>query len=104
MADHEKYVRDRWDSAECLGLDGARFVSINRDLWMVPGNHRTDGPAWAAAYAFTIEREKQIAEVEEEIALLLNLRIHASELDVAQRIRVRLEAVLADLQRGMKEK
>ena len=63
-----------------------------------------NGPG--AARAFTEQRERDIAEVQEEIALIANLGSHVKQeafaVDIRKRILAGLQAVLSELQRGMK--
>jgi hypothetical protein len=128
--DMEQYVRDRWN---------LHFAKLD-DLWMPPKFHvriaipnmhsssstpgisvvrDTEAEAWQAAYAFTVEREKQIADVKEEIAMcqfyaenrekLLNGGYQnmltercTKDLAALKRIIGRLESTLAELTKGMK--
>lgn len=105
MTDRE-YVESKWDEVH----------PANMFIFLGP---YTDGNAyssWLAAAEFTRTREKQIAEVREEIDLLRMVRVAfesavkacpkdatwMNDLDKYQRILARMEAVLAELQRGMK--
>ena len=132
-AEMEQYVRDRWDEprhelAYCnalqmdSGSDPDEHVIYTRQNVTLARIWGTTAEAWAAAYAFTVERERQIEEKREEIVLVgeiatipqsmmelyakkeleFSLEFIANR-EIAQRILAILEAQLADLQRGMKE-
>ena len=68
------------------------------------GCEKDDDKAWAAAYAFTKQREQEIAEVEEEIHLLNGWRYVREYISPpATRILESREAALAELKRGLRE-
>jgi hypothetical protein len=128
----EAYVRERWESVQCKQHE--RFHPAKDGTWvdyMISANGLphvacagTAAEAWAAAYAFTVEREEEIREREEEIALIIreigdledgaldfekaglaNERVPTEfrqEAEVFKRILTRLQLALADLKRGMK--
>lgn len=118
----EEYVRAVWDYAFCCGIEGSRFVSINRDLWKVPGNWKTDAEAWHAAAEFTRDRIEEVRMLEREIGFLkkcanwygeqgaLSLRMglrdsaggEAREQCTSLRTLMRLDALLAEAKKGMR--
>ena len=60
------------------------------------------------AYAFTLAREEEIRQVEEEIAWIANMGFYLREdapqaISIRGRILERLQAALNELRRGMKE-
>jgi hypothetical protein len=69
MDTNEKYIRDRWELVHCC--DGS-YLGYARGTVLLQDSHRhwIDFDSWSAAKAFTVEREGQIAEIEEEIAWL----------------------------------
>ena len=107
MTEDERVVRDAW--AEVRSRIIARSISVA--IWV--GTESKEFWGWPAARAFTEERLKQIAEVEEEIAFLeKRVRPHwpiendiswvAADAKRLTRIIAAREAVLADLKRGTK--
>jgi len=100
--DMEQYVSDRWKLVhQCDGsyrhyLRGTILLQEVHGQWL-------DFDSWQAAYAFTLEREKQIAEVNEEIeAISAAIKVFPFYLARLERTFNRLAAALVDLQRGMK--
>jgi hypothetical protein len=103
----EEYVRSKWENvAEFNGAVGKSMV------YWISGSECSlsllcsslEG-AWQAARQFTEQRKREIAEVDEEVALLIWLE-QENEMEedstVARRIRERLQAIRADLAKGMK--
>ena len=85
-------------------------MSVSASGMFIPlHGYETEAEAWSAARAFTEQRERDIAEVEEEIALVV--KMHGSVHDLRKRDRMRYwqrilaveQARLAELRRGMKE-
>jgi hypothetical protein len=120
MDANERYVRERWEHIKYADtalsvLAGPHYVIIfseeNRRQIFAPYRH-TEAEAWAAAKAFTVEREKQIAEVEEEIEYvefrMRDIEENGGKIYVEcayrtlERIFAREQAALAELKRGMK--
>jgi len=131
MTDAEKRVREVWLNAR---YDGHRVLADNpngKANWILSGNinapfegshHLSERDAWQAALAFTEVRLKEIAELEEEIALvegvskttaafISSIYVHghikqdaAKESPVWKRFLARLQAALAELGKGMKER
>ena len=75
----EEYVRARWQLVAavptvvngyvvCAGLSADRQTVLR--LWMGPLHQCTEAEAWSIARTFTENREREIAEVQEEIAEL----------------------------------
>jgi len=67
--------------------------------------HINEAPAWSAAYAFTIEREEAIRQVEDEIELLQDSQSgfqSGPDWDAFERILAREQAALESLKKGMK--
>lgn len=69
MDENEKYVRERWELVHrCDGsyrhyVRGTVLVQDTHGHWL-------DFESWDFAYAFTIERERQIAEREQDCCIL----------------------------------
>ena len=106
MTEDEQYVKERYERVAIGG--GEEFgwrVSIIDSSERGPLYTDFYGPAlntcWQQARAFTEAREREIAEVEEEINWLMGARVHKYEIAIPQRILKSREAVLADLLRGM---
>ena len=101
----EEYVRARWAGVLDTGY------SVRLEIGEFGKWAKFDGlnKRWSAARAFTENREREIAEVEEEIeyvssfAWLPSRSGKREEHPVWQRILARLQARLAELRRGMKE-
>ena len=100
----EKYVRSRWASVHIPDTNHFHW-----EVWL----EFLDGRAeifkdWSAAYAFTLEREEQIREIREEIALLRGMiMLLQSEpgdetAPIYQRTINRLQEIVTELRRGMK--
>lgn len=96
---HEQFVREYWPgSADYLG-SGLRPIRV-----FTPSGVETF-KNWSAAYDFTVQRRKQIAEVEEEIAFMQGFSAyenHSIYGPARKRILTRLESALADLKKGLK--
>ena len=107
----EEYVRARWEVHTAFpNGNGKYYLALAPDKCLdgeFDGQFDTEAEAWSAARAFTENREREIAEVEEEIALIANLGSHVKQeafaVDIRKRILSREQAVLAELRRGMKE-
>jgi len=108
----EQYVRSRWKALGNLWWDreyDENWISASDEkgqpIRLFRGRS-TEAEAWQAAYAFTLEREKQIAEVKEEIAIHKKLGCAGfdteREVIAWYRLLDRLNAALVDLQKGMK--
>ena len=103
----EEYVRARWE-------DSVAFT-MGPNPWTLrlPCGKYFDGTideCWSGARAFTEQREREIAEVREEISEIEDDILSYSSHDNAdsfaviyRRILARLQARLAELRRGMKE-
>lgn len=59
--------------------------------------------SWDAAFAFTKERERQIAEIEEEIAYLKRQDYRQHVREINDRIVEREQAALQEIRRGMRK-
>jgi len=115
--DMEQYVRSRWKALGNLWWDreyDENWISASDEkgqpIRLFRGRS-TEAEAWQAAYAFTLEREKQIAEVKEEIAFAqIHLRVQHEGCgddgcgceEPIKRTIARLESTLAELTKGMK--
>lgn len=68
----EEYVRAQWEPDAKVPCLPHVVIVLNDPYWLAP--HADDdgyeAQCWSAAKAFTEDRERQIAEVEEEIAWL----------------------------------
>jgi hypothetical protein len=121
MDENEQYVRSKWEQVEAHWLPSmpdrfrvemvydSAMVWVDRPHAQIPSEKpfvrkQTEQQAWSAARAFTEEREKQIAEVEEEIALLSSIGQHyvPPAKVTRDRILAREQAALDELKRGMK--
>ena len=123
-AEREKYVRERWEHVNwgASNYELTQFgVILYDDEDGTAFRKNSQASAWQAAYDFTLAREEEIRQVEEEIKWLGD---HAEisesqqklyrerglvfsaeflrQLDVAKRILTREQAALTDLKRGMK--
>lgn len=105
---HEEYVRQKWEHDAIR----SRCYVNNRPFWLYIGEDFCTGPhaneqkAWLAAYNFTIAREEEIRQVEEEIQTIYWLMEHCSNPTANGRIfriLARETAALTELKRGMKE-
>jgi hypothetical protein len=96
MSEDERIVREVWGSA--LDADSGGEASI----FFHQGDTGFNVPTWAAARAFTEQRLEEIREVRAEIAWLIRQDHSVDAQPVPRRILARLQATLADLQRGMK--
>lgn len=68
-----EYVEARWELVVCC--DGS-YRGYRRGTILLQDviDHWLDFHSWHAAYLFTLDRERQIAEVEEEIEFVRNTR------------------------------
>lgn len=98
-------MRERWEDT-CLG--GLWLYVAKRSYHLRLGAHEIKGSpkdkdaVWHAARAFTQARERKIAEVEEEIEWLTQLRKLVPCGNKRRRILTRERAALAELKRGWK--
>jgi hypothetical protein len=93
--EQEEYVRSRWGNVK------AGVVCIYIGEW-AEGNHvATIAGGWPEAYAFTLERERQIKDVESQIAFMHELP-RSRQGERWNGILGCIQSTLADLQRGMK--
>ena len=108
----EKYVRARWEriALEWGTIEHKRYVSVSASgMFITLHGYETEAEAWSGARAFTEQRERDIAEVQEEIeyvssfAWLPSRSGKREEHPVWQRILAVEQARLAELRRGMKE-
>ena len=116
----EEYVRARWGDCTASYINcgmSSSYWSVRREsdgqelCREYCGALKGDDPAWSAARGFTEQREREIAEVEEEIAELESHILcygNGSVEDermicVYQRILAVEQARLAELRGGMKE-
>ena len=108
--EQEKYCKERWEKAhEPIIQRGLVGVDIWLEGAKVYRFHADNRPAaWQAAYDFTLAREEQIREVEEEIEFLefthnvaRNQAYHHKWLESLVRILAREQAALAELKKGM---
>ena len=114
----EEYVRARWGDCTASYINcgmSSSYWSVRREsdgqelCREYCGALKGDDPAWSAARAFTEQRERDIAEVQEEIeyvssfAWLPSRSGKREEHPVWQRILAVEQARLAELRRGMKE-
>jgi len=113
----EEYVRSKWErvwwtSSDTGPIDGTRlhvggqeFFERNSvgnvELYMIPG---LEARLWQAAAEFTSQREEEIRLVEEEIAWISDGMAVIEYMPIAQRILTRLQEILADKKRGLKER
>lgn len=122
MDENEKYVRERVEELSVANFPGGqngmqpstRINVMLRDFLYVTFD------SWTAARVYIEERERQIAEIEEEIALVSNVQTTtaafissiyvaghikqdaAKEAPIWKRVLAREQAALAELKRGMK--
>ena len=104
----EEYVRARWERV--IVCDGSYRHYAKGTILLNWANHQFyEFNDWSAARAFTEQREREIAEVQEEIeyvssfAWLPSRSGKREEHPVWQRILAVEQARLAELRRGMKE-
>jgi hypothetical protein len=102
MNEHERVVRETWahiqDTKTLLAIWSYDEEEIVAQFW---------AGDWAAAYAFTQKRLQAIAEVREEIeeVLIWELAYEDESCGSApcERILSRLQAALADLEKGLRK-
>ena len=105
----EEYVRARWERV--IVCDGSYRHYAKGTILLNWANHQFyEFKDFSAARAFTENREREIAEVREEISEIEDDILSYSSHDNAdsfaviyRRILARLQARLAELRRGMKE-
>lgn len=104
LTEQEAYVRERWERVH-LWLprhnDDGYLLQVS-DMGM---GGKTKDEAIAAAYAFTINREREIAEVEEEIRFIDSFAVTAftpQNEAARKRILKSREAALAELKKGFR--
>ena len=112
----KEYVKKAW---VFVRLDSTRsiptFWPIVGDCYIEGAPYRTEPEAWAAAYAFTKQREQEIADVKEEIEYIeSDIRYYGRIFDggvtspaaernaINNRTITRLQGILAELKRGWK--
>ena len=107
----EDYVRSRWEQVHSRQGDEEfgwaqvwAIYNIACPIVLAECEGESIEPAWSAAYAFTLEREEQIFEVGQQIALLNGVIMMASQADKTVHLRTlrMLNDALAELKRGMK--
>ena len=114
MNEDEKYVRSKWKTLTVHFGPGNPHEKPSTWLCYVCADCETyekmlsgckAGEAWSAARAFTEDRLKEIVEVDEEIHWVSYARIVGSvigfDMDAKRRTLSRLQAIRADLARGM---
>jgi hypothetical protein len=111
MDTNERYVKSKWEHVIVCDASYRRYAKDTILLnW---ANHQFyELKDWSAAKAFTVERERQIAEIEEEI-VFINLAIKYSNESCGvegcgceepfKRILAREQAALDALKVGMKQ-
>ena len=107
----EAYVRSKWVRVLNHGTRRHPIPILNGVEVKIPFAEWDEG--WKAAAAFTLQREEEIRQVEEEISLLLNsmpLQVVVigntpiPDVQAARsRILAREQAALAELKKGWKE-
>lgn len=93
----EKYVKERWDDSRLDHRD-----SNARCVFFFMGDGGKYFSSWPAAYEFTLQREREIAEKRDEIAFMVAASRDGNSA-AQERILALLEAQLAELLRGFKE-
>jgi hypothetical protein len=107
MTEDERIVREAWHSVETNGHE--RFATVrvfcgNDDEWFYgedQGFFSTEADAMAAARAFTEERKREIAELEQEIGFVAYY-LEETEHAVWKRLRDRLTVLLEEKRKGWK--
>jgi hypothetical protein len=104
METDEEYVRARWEVGSKVPCGPNIMIVLDDPYWIGPRRGEVDDLHWAAAKAFTVEREQEIAFLEGEISLVEEARLAQEGVDYAQwtRILKRLQQALAELTKGMK--
>jgi hypothetical protein len=103
------YVEKVWDTPICHSVNGSSRWCVQvygfGSGFPVLGYGKTRKEAWPAAYAFTVAREREIAELEEEIELVADAANNCFEHHKAAYSRNydRLTAILADKKKGMRD-
>lgn len=93
-----EYIENRWEHPALISMQKVGFV-------FPPGATKTS--MINAAYLFTVAREQEIAEIEEEIKVTLR-RLESTYIGQPsaapdERILKRLQLILADKRKGMKQ-
>ena len=108
-AKKEAYVRSKWRMVYYFPetpADEGYLLQIFKDNSMreIYEEHSMSAEdAWDAAYAFTLAREEEVRQVEEEVALLKGWRyVQEGISPQATRILAREQAALDELKRGMR--
>lgn len=100
----EEFVRSKWSTLNAdRGHPGTRLALGVGGVLFRATSEEGEARAWAAAAEFTRKREREIAEVEEEIAWISGFSAYAGHRlygPCRARILARLEAALAELRRG----
>lgn len=120
MDENEQFVRSVWDGVNwgASNYEGSEFgVVIYDDSQGTGFRCKTQSEAWQAAADFTRERLEEVRQLQEEIELLggdLEVELPSPlsgeirtifdrESAIYERVISRLQAILADKTRGMKE-
>ena len=101
-AEKEAYVRRVWENV--IVCDGSYRSYARGTVLFNWANHKFyEFADWDAAYAFTLAREEEVRQVEEEVALLKGWRyVQEGISPQATRILAREQAALDELKRGMR--
>ena len=101
-AEKEAYVRGKWENV--IVCDGSYRSYARGTVLFNWANHKFyEFADWDAAYAFTLAREEEVRQVEEEVALLKGWRyVQEGISPQATRILAREQAALDELKRGMR--
>lgn len=106
MSEDERYVRARWEESflrSGMFNDGSEaFCFVVNGEEKYSGWYKSKSEAWAAARAFTEAREREIADLREEIAYFWYLG-KEDITRVPQRIVGRLREILAEKLKGWKQ-
>ena len=115
MDEHERYVREKWERVEAYDHLEDRPSIVNIYGIRPTGRqfcHYLLCDSWAAAKAFTVEHERQIAEVKEEIKEISHAITEWKDdgdddtyqsLVYKRILSLRLQPVLDSLKQGMKQ-
>ena len=120
MTDHtmsdEAYVRSRWEGVRLLENDYYEpprhliVAEFKEESGLILASEHSAPSAWSAANDFTIQREEEIRQLREEIAVLIDDGGEDGwgDCELAEpayrRILARLESALAEKRKGMKER
>lgn len=104
VQEQRAYVEARWERVSVgdnrLCTEGPTEYFVSLPTYYTPVLP-TEDEAIAAAYAFTVAREREIAEREEEIGFV-TYYLEETEHAVWKRLRDRLTAILEERKRGWK--